>query len=119
MYILLHCLDLNFDINKVPTNLKEEIFNIRLYYRDLGHLYFIDLDKLILYPNLFNLICKYAVIQPTSSKVESSFSIMKMFVKTMPYAHVQTIANRVAMKVNVKQINLKDIMEWWLPKSER
>ena len=69
--------------------------------------------------NLFKLICKYSVIQPTSSKVESSFSLVKYFIKNMPNCNIETIRTRVGLKINEKNVDLKKILKSWLPSEER
>ena len=62
---------------------------------------------------------KFAVVQPTSANREKTFSLVGQFVQKMPNSYVQTIGNRVALRIGMKSSNLKEILFDWLPKEEK
>ena len=56
---------------------------------------------------------------PTSSKVESSFSNIKYFIKNMPNSSIEQIRNRVGLKIDEKYVDLRVILKSLLPSDER
>ena len=71
------------------------------------------------FKNVFETVMKFAVVQPTSANCEKTFSLVGQFVQAMPNSYVQTIGNRVALRIGMKSSNLKEILFDWLPKEEK
>ena len=56
---------------------------------------------------------------PTTSKVESSFSNIKYFIKNMQHSSIEETRNRVGLKINEKCVDLRVILKSLLPSDER
>ena len=70
-------------------------------------------------PNLFELLCKLVVIQPTSVPCEQSFSHVKRSISIAPQLTIQTLMYRVCTKFGLRKKSLKEILFTWFPIEEQ